>query len=182
MPVSVKRRTWFGSKARRTASPRLDPVDAMDEGDDAVDAGLIPDRRGRSGGLAAGAMAVIGMDEGFRAGDLRESDPRLDDGARLVFPLGAAALQMVRADAGEIAAIGQLAMPRRGGEMDREFPQIRKKTNVFVFFSARGNDAEVIVVGGDDESDDSFVVPVVAKGVSWDRRRCRAARRVVLYG
>ena len=38
--------------------------------------------------------------------------------------------------------------------MDREFPQIRKKTNVFVFFSARGNDAEVIVVGGDDESDD----------------------------
>ena len=66
--------------------------------------------------------------------------------------------------------------------MDREFPQIRK--NVFVFFSARGNDAEVIVVVGmgDDESDDSFVVPVVAKGVSWDRRRCRAARRVVLYG
>ena len=61
--------------------------------------------------------------------------------------------------------------------MDREFPQIRK--NVFVFFSARG-DAEVIVVGGDD-ADDSFVVPVVAK-VSWDRRRCRAARRVVLYG
>ena len=78
---------------------------------------------------------------------------------------------------------------RRGGErlwaeerieMDREFPQIRKK-NVFVFFSARGNDAEVISRLGGDDADDSFVVPVVAK-VSWDRRRCRAARRVVLYG
>ena len=67
--------------------------------------------------------------------------------------------------------------------MDREFPQIRKKTVVVVVFSARG-DAEVIVVvkvGGSDDADDAFVVPVVAK-VSWDRRRCRAARRVVLYG
>ena len=100
---------------------RLHPMDTMDEGDDAVDAGLVLDRRGRghrAGNAMTMTMAVIGMDEGFRAGDLRQGDPRLDDGARLVLALGASALQMMGADAGQIAPVGKIAMPRRGGEMD----------------------------------------------------------------